>query len=280
MQNLLEYVEHPAVIGNINTLYKGHSEIFDKVSLNITTMTGDCEAMEKAFSTQMFEKAMDEKFLNRVIRNMRGCPNSEVYLEALENYTYLTNVAPEDILAKRRVLIKQYYKRERYNEAIEQIRFILGLKEGVDNIEKSELYYLWGNILEEQGDKQKAAFRYKSATNLNPNFGNAFYKLALMYSENILYPNDKLKDSYRYLLCIDKLEKAKECVQQHSGSAIGKYNTVAVNTINAYIESFKSMCPLQTEAFMLGAEYSTPGKKYIFPGGVMKGETTIIRFYN
>jgi hypothetical protein len=39
------------------------------------------------------------------------------------------------------------------------------------------------------------------------------------------------------------------------------------------------MCPLQTEAFMLGAEYSTPGRTFTFPGGVMKGEKTTIRFY-
>ena len=280
MQALLEHVKHPAHIGNINLLHKGHAETFDKVSLNITASTGDCGAMEEAFAMQMLEKSMDEKFLSRVIRSMRGCPDSEVYLEALENYTYLTNVDPEDILAKRRLLIGQYYRRERYDEAIEQIRFILGLKEGVDNIEKAEWYYTWGYILEEQGNKQTAAFRYKSAVSLNPNYGNALYRLALMYSENKLYPKDALKDSYRYLLCVDKMERAKECIQQYGGSAtMGKYNTVSVNTINAHIASFKSMCPDQAEAFMLGAEYSTPGKKYTFPGGVMKGETTIIRFY-
>ena len=153
-------------------------------------------------------------------------------------------------------------------------------KEGVDNIEKAEWYYAWGQILEEQGNKQTAAFRYKSAVSLNPNFGNALYRLALMYSENKLYPKDALKDSYRYLLCVDKMERAKECIQQYGGSAtMGKYNTVSINTINGYIASFKSMCPDQAEAFMLGAEFSTPGKKYTFPGGVMKGETTIIRFY-
>lgn len=281
MQSLLEHVKSAAHINNINALHKGHAENFDKVSLNISASTGDCGAMEEAFAMQMFEKSMDEKFLSRVIRSMRGCPDSEVYLEALENYTYLTNVDPEDILAKRRLLIRQYMRRERYDEAVEQIRFILGLKEGVDNVEKAEWYYVWGNILEEQGNKQTAAFRYKSAVSLNPNYGNALYRLALMYSENKLYPKDPLKDSYRYLLCVDKMERAKECIQQYGGSAtLGKYNTVSVNTINQWIASFKSMCPDQAEAFMLGAEYSTPGKKYTFPSAsLMKGETTIIRFY-
>lgn len=279
MQALLEHVKHPAHIGNINLLHKGHAETFDKVSLNITASTGDCGAMEEAFAMQMFEKSMDEKFLSRVIRSMRGCPDSEVYLEALENYTYLTNVDPEDILAKRRLLIRQYYRRERYEEAIEQIRFVVGLKEGVDNIEKAELFYLWGSIQEAQGDV-RAAFNYKRAVSLNPNYGNALYKLAMMYSDYKLYPKDPLKDSYKYLLCVDKLERAKECVQQYSGSAtLGKYNTISVNTINAYIASFKSMCPDQAEAFMLGADYSTPGKKYTFPAGIAKGETTTIRFY-
>ena len=82
------------------------------------------------------------------------------------------------------------------------------------------------------------------------------------------------------MLCIDKLERAKECIQQHAGSAtMGKYNNASVSDINGYIASFKSMCPDQTEAFMLGAEYSTPGRTFTFPGGVMKGETTTIRFY-
>jgi tetratricopeptide (TPR) repeat protein len=237
--------------------------------------------MEEAFAMQMFEKAMDEKFLNRVIRSMRGCPDSDVYVEALENYTYLfatvTTENVDDVLAKRRLLANVYLKRERYDEAIEQIKYMLSVEK--DNVEKANLYYLWGNILERQGNNQTAAFRYKSAVGLNPNFGNAFYRLAIMYSKN-KFTSDPLKDSYRYLLCIDKLERAKECIQQHAGSAtMSKYNNASINDINGYIASFKSMCPLQTEAFMLGAEYSTPGRTFTFPGGVMKGEKTTIRFY-
>lgn len=281
MQLLLEHVTHPGHVSNINILHEGHADNFDQISTNITASTGDCGAMEEAFAMQMFEKAMDEKFLNRVIRSMRGCPDSDVYVEALENYTYLfatvTTENVDDVLAKRRLLANVYLKRERYDEAIEQIKYMLSVEK--DNVEKANLYYLWGNILERQGNNQTAAFRYKSAVGLNPNFGNAFYRLAIMYSKN-KFTSDPLKDSYRYLLCIDKLERAKECIQQHAGSAImGKYNNASINDINGYIASFKSMCPLQTEAFMLGAEYSTPGRTFTFPGGVMKGEKTTIRFY-
>lgn len=281
MQLLLEHVTHPGHVSNINILHEGHADNFDQISTNITASTGDCGAMEEAFAMQMFEKAMDEKFLNRVIRSMRGCPDSDVYVEALENYTYLfatvTTENVDDVLAKRRLLANVYLKRERYDEAIEQIRYMLSVEK--DNVEKANLYYLWGNILERQGNNQTAAFRYKSAVGLNPNFGNAFYRLAIMYSKN-KFTSDPLKDSYRYLLCIDKLERAKECIQQHAGSAtMGKYNNASINDINGYIASFKSMCPLQTEAFMLGAEYSTPGRTFTFPGGVMKGEKTTIRFY-
>lgn len=281
MQLLLEHVTHPGHVSNINILHEGHADNFDQISTNITASTGDCGAMEEAFAMQMFEKAMDEKFLNRVIRSMRGCPDSDVYVEALENYTYLfatvTTENVDDVLAKRRLLANVYLKRERYDEAIEQIKYMLSVEK--DNVEKANLYYLWGNILERQGNNQTAAFRYKSAVGLNPNFGNAFYRLAIMYSKN-KFTSDPLKDSYRYLLCIDKLERAKECIQQHAGSAtMGKYNNASINDINGYIASFKSMCPLQTEAFMLGAEYSTPGRTFTFPGGVMKGEKTTIRFY-
>ena len=281
MQLLLEHVTHPGHVSNINILHEGHADNFDQISTNITASTGDCGAMEEAFAMQMFEKAMDEKFLNRVIRSMRGCPDSDVYVEALENYTYLfatvTTENVDDVLAKRRLLANVYLKRERYDEAIEQIKYMLSVEK--DNVEKANLYYLWGNILERQGNNQTAAFRYKSAVGLNPNFGNAFYRLAIMYSKN-KFTSDPLKDSYRYLLCIDKLERAKECIQQHAGSAtMSKYNNASINDINGYIASFKSMCPLQTEAFMLGAEYSTPGRTFTFPGGVMKGEKTTIRFY-
>ena len=281
MQLLLEHVTHPGHVSNINILHEGHADNFDQISTNITASTGDCGAMEEAFAMQMFEKAMDEKFLNRVIRSMRGCPDSDVYVEALENYTYLfatvTTENVDDVLAKRRLLANVYLKRERYSEAIEQIKYMLSIEK--DNVEKANLYYLWGNILERQGNNQTAAFRYKSAVGLNPNFGNAFYRLAIMYSKN-KFTSDPLKDSYRYLLCIDKLERAKECIQQYAGSAtMSKYNNASINDINGYIASFKSMCPLQTEAFMLGAEYSTPGRTFTFPGGVMKGEKTTIRFY-
>ena len=220
MQLLLEHVTHPGHVSNINILHEGHADNFDQISTNITASTGDCGAMEEAFAMQMFEKAMDEKFLNRVIRSMRGCPDSDVYVEALENYTYLfatvTTENVDDVLAKRRLLANVYLKRERYDEAIEQIKYMLSVEK--DNVEKANLYYLWGNILERQGNNQTAAFRYKSAVGLNPNFGNAFYRLAIMYSKN-KFTSDPLKDSYRYLLCIDKLERAKECIQQHAGSA-------------------------------------------------------------
>ena len=281
MQLLLEHVTSAAAKNNINLLHEGHADNFDQISVNITASTGDCGAMEEAFAMQMWEKAMDEKFLNRVIRSMRGCPDSEVYVEALENYMYLfptvTTDNVEDILSKRRLLVNVYLKRERYAEAIEQIKYMLSIEK--DNIEKANLHYLWGQIMERQNNYQTAAFRYKSATGFNPNFGNAYYRLAIAYSRN-KFSNDQLKDSYRYLLCIDKLERAKECIQQHGGSAaMGKYNNASISDINGYIASFKSMCPDQTEAFMLGAEYSTPGKKFVFPGGVMKGESTTIRFY-
>lgn len=275
MQLLLQHVTNPVAINNINYLYKGHNDNFNRNSDELTITTGNCEDMEEAFSNQMLERALDEKFLNKVIRNMKGCPDSNVYLEALENYIYLPNISAEDNLAKRKLLVSTYLKKERYNESIEQIKFLLGLTEGIDNIEKSNLYYLWGSILERQNNYQTATFRYKNAIKLNPNFGNAYYRLAIMYSKNKLYPKDPLRDSYRYLLCIDKLEEAKNLIANNNN----KYNNVPIKDINSFIESFKSMCPTQTDAFMLGVEYSTPGNKYIFPGGVMKGESTIIRFY-
>ena len=277
MQLLLEHVTHPGHISNINLLHEGHADNFDQISTNITASTGDCGAMEEAFAMQMFEKAMDEKFLNRVIRSMRGCPDSDVYLEALENYTYLfptiTTENVDDVMAKRRLLLNVYLKRERYDEAVEQLKFMLSVEK--DNIEKANLFYLYANILERQNDP-RAAYRYKDAVKFNPNFGNAHYRLAIIYS-NSNFTSVAEKNKYRYFLCLDKLERAKECIKQYAGSpTLGKYNTVSISDINGYIASFESQCPTADQIFMLGDQ---PNTKFTFPAGVMKGESTILRFF-
>lgn len=278
MQLLLEHVTHPGHVGNINFLHKGHADNFDQISTNITASTGDCGAMEEAFAMQMFEKAMDEKFLNRVIRSMRGCQDSDVFVEALENYTYLfptiTTENVDDVMAKRRMLANVYLKRERYDDALEQIKFMLSVEK--DNIEKANLYYLWGNILERKNDP-RAAYRYKDAVKFNPNFGNAYFRLAIIYSKNNKFTSVAEKNKYVYFLCLDKLERAKECVKQYASSpTLGKYNTVSISDLNGYIASFESQCPTADEIFMLGEQ---PNTKFTFPGGVMKGESTILRFF-
>ena len=278
MQLLLEHVTHPGHVGNINFLHKGHADNFDQISTNITASTGDCGAMEEAFAMQMFEKAMDEKFLNRVIRSMRGCQDSDVFVEALENYTYLfptiTTENVDDVMAKRRLLANVYLKRERYDDALEQIKFMLSVEK--DNIEKANLHYLWGNILERKNDP-RAAYRYKDAVRFNPNFGNAYFRLAIIYSMNNKFTSVAEKNKYVYFLCLDKLERAKECIKQYASSpTLGKYNTVSISDINGYIASFESQCPTADEIFMLGEQ---PNTKFTFPGGVMKGESTILRFF-
>ena len=282
MQLLLEYVDNPTAKGNIVYLHKGHNDQFKKVIDLINPMEpNDCSDLEEYYALRMPEKGKDQMFLDQVIRKLRGCSDSEIYVEALMNYTSLSNVDPAEIITKRRLLADVYLTRGRYDDAIEQIQFLLGLKEGVESIEQAYLYYLWGNILERQGKFQYAALRYKSAVSLNPNFGNAYYRLAVAYAHPQNYhSSDKLKNSYKYLLCIDKLERAKECMQEYAGSAtLGKYNSISINEIDQYIVSCKSYCPNQADAFMLGTEFSTPGKRFTFPAGAMKGETITIRFY-
>jgi tetratricopeptide (TPR) repeat protein len=144
-----------------------------------------------------------------------------------------------------------------------------------DNIEKANLYYLWGNILERKNDP-RAAYRYKDAVKFNPNFGNAYFRLAILYSKND-FTSVKEKNKYKYFLCLDKLERAKECVKQYAGSAtMAKYNTASISDINGYIESFKTYCPTAEEIFMLGEQ---PNGKFTFPAGIMKGESTTLRFF-
>lgn len=295
MRLLLDHVTRADAKGNITLLRNEHAKVF---KINDEKMVAEderrekpkvpkvnCDESEKRYAELMWEKSMDYMFLDEVIRSMRGCPNSDVYVEALENYTYLSNVDPAEIVSKRLLLVNEYIKRELYDEAIEQIQFLLGLP-SVDNIEKAHLYYRWGVILERQGNNQQAAFRYKSAVKLNANHGDAYFRLAFMYSKNKFKLGDDEKslfiDKYKYLLCIDKLEIAKKKIQEYANSEVySKYNKTELSVINQYIASFKTNCPDQAKAHMFGLDkaYWTSGGSFTFKAGVMNGETTTIRFY-
>ena len=295
MRLLLDHVTRADAKGNITMLRNEHAKAYkanekkmieeDERRNKPRPVVVDCDASEKTYAEQMWEKSMDYMFLDEVIRKLRYCPNSDVYIEALENYTYLTNVDPAEIVDKRFLLVNEYIKRELYDKAIEQIQFLLGLK-SVDNIEKAHLHYRWGVILERKGDNEKAAFRYKNAVALNKNHGDAYFRLALMYSKNkFKLGNDEKSlfiDKYKYLLCIDKLEIAKKRIQEYANSDdYGKYNRTDLSVINQSIASFKTHCPDQANAHMLGLDksYWTSGGSFTFKGGVMNGETTTIRFY-
>lgn len=286
MQLLLDHVSDSDAKGNIVYLHKGHNDQYKKIIDGIDPPSpGDCPAQEEYYASRMLERGMDQMFLDQVIRKLRKCPNSNVYVEALENYTYLSNVDPAEIVDKRRLLVNVYIQRELYDEAIGQIQFLLGLP-SLDNIEKAHLHYRWGVILERQGNNQQAAFRYKSAVKLNANHGNAYFRLALMYSKNkFKLGNDEKSlfiDKYKYLLCIDKLEIAKKKIQEYANSGdYGKYNDTELSLIDQLIASFKTNCPDQANAHMFGLdkEYWTSGGSFTFKGGVMNGETTTIRFY-
>lgn len=275
--------------GNIAYRHNEVTDMYDEASGAILIGTSkDWREKEPEFRRQLYEKMElwdfglekpDPKFLNRIINGI-NTDSSEVYIEAMEIYITLppTEEIFNNIIKYRYKLMNYYNKNERYDDAIALCRKLAGDEE--DALKKSNVYFAWGQALEKKGNYQTAALRYKDAVSINPNFGNAYYYLAIAYSKN-KWISDPTKDSYKYLLCIDKLELARKCIQEQSGGSLRSYNNPdLLNHIERYIASFKSLCPYQSDAFMLGTEYSTPGRKFTFPGGVMKGESTVIRFYN
>lgn len=94
--------------------------------------------------------------------------------------------------------------------------------------------------------------------------------------EQIKFFREQIYDRYKFLLCIDKLTLAKECVARNATTSMRKYNRVSEAILNNRINELKQVCPTESEAFMLPADYRTPGKVIKF-GKV--GQTTV-RFYS
>jgi tetratricopeptide (TPR) repeat protein len=141
--------------------------------------------------------------------------------------------------------------------------------------EKAYAYYRIGECQFEMKQYSQAQTNYNNAIKYNPEYGDAYYKLALCY-EQIKFFREQIYDRYKFLLCIDKLTLAKECVARNATTSMRKYNRVSEAILNNRINELKQVCPTESEAFMLPADYRTPGKVIKF-GKV--GQTTV-RFYS
>ena len=217
----------------------------------------------------------DPKFLNRVITGI-NTDSSEVYIEAMEIYVDLPPT-DEKILANiikyRKRLSNYYIKEKRYTDAIAMLRKVAADEKNPE--EKAVAYYNIGDCQFEMKQYSQAQTNYNNAIKYNSEYGDAYYKLALCY-EQIKFFKEQIYDRYKFLLCIDKLTQAKECVARNANSSMRKYNRVSEATLTKRINELIQVCPTESEAFMLPVEYRTPGKVIKF-GKI--GQTTV-RFYN
>lgn len=274
-----------ALAGNVAFRQNEVAEMYEEASGSILVgTTKDWRKKEPEFRRQLYEKMdlwdfgienPDPKFLNRVITGI-NTDSSEVYIEAMEIYVDLPPT-DEKILANiikyRKRLSNYYIKEKRYDDAIAMLRKVAGDEKNPE--EKAYAYYRIGECQFEMKQYSQAQTNYNNAIKYNPEYGDAYYKLALCY-EQIKFFREQIYDRYKFLLCIDKLTLAKECVARNATTSMRKYNRVSEAILNNRINELKQVCPTESEAFMLPADYRTPGKVIKF-GKV--GQTTV-RFYN
>lgn len=260
------------------------TDMYDEASSAILIGTSkDWRKKEPEFRKQLYEKIdlwdfgieePDPKFLNRIINGI-NTDSSEVYIEAMELYINLpaTEETFDNIIKYRKKLANYYRANERYSDAITLYRKLLGDEKNPE--EKAALYYNVGECLLNQKDFGRAQTNYNNAISLNPEYGDAYYKLALCY-EQIKFYKAPLMDSYKLLLCIDKLNLAKECLTRNSTGAMRKYNRVPASVVSQRINALIPYCPSESEVFMLPNEFRTVGKTISFG----KAGKTTVRFYN
>lgn len=220
------------------------------------------------------EKTTDPKFLNHIINGV-NTDSSDVYIEAMEMYINqpATEETFDNIIKYRKILAAYYEKNQRYDDAMALYRKLLGDEKNLEV--KAALYYSVGECLYRKKDYGRAQTNYNNAIALNPEYGEAYYKLALCY-EHIKFYKDPLKDRYKFLLCIDKLTLAKDCLTRNSTGAMRKYNRVPVSAVVERINNLIPLCPSESEVFMLPNEFRTVGNTISFG----KERKTTVRFYN
>lgn len=271
--------------GNISLRHKEVSNMYDEASGAILVGTSkDWRKKEPEFRRQLYEKmdlwdfgieSPDPAFLNRIINGL-NTDSSEVYIEAMVIYV---DIPPTDekmlanVLKYRKKLASYYLKEERYDDAMALLRKVIGDEKNPED--KALAYYNLAECQFAKKDYSRAQSNYANAIKYNSEYGDAYYRFALC-CENIKFYKDDIIDRYKFLLCIDKLNLALDCVKRNATGAMRKYNRVQESTLLKRINDLKVVCPSESETFMLPPNYRTAGQTVSF-GKI--GQTTI-RFYS
>lgn len=272
------------VSGNIAFRHDEIADMYDDASGAILIGSSkDWRKKEPEFRRQLYEKMdlwdfgmeePDPKFLNRVINGI-NTDSSEVYIEAMEIYINLppTEEVFENIVKYRKKLAAYYMKNKRYDDAITLYRKVIGDEK--DPIERAFAYFCMAECQWNKKDYSRAQSNYNNAIKYNKEYGDAYFKLALCY-ENMKFYKDATMDRYKFLLCIDKLNQAKDCVNRNGAGNMRKYNRTSESAINSRINELMTYCPTESDVFMLPPDFRTAGKTISFG----KAGQTTIRFYS
>ena len=271
--------------GNIAYRQNEVADMYEEASGAILVgTTKDWRKKEPEFRRQLYEKMElwnsgiekpDPKFLNRVITGI-NTDSSDVYIKAMEIYVNLpaTDEKVLNNIKKYRKRLSNYYiKEKRYDDAIAMLKKIGGDVKG-EKEELADVYYKIGDCWYKLKNYNNALSNFRAAIQNNEEYGDAYYLSALCI-EQIAYYKDETIDRYKYLLCIDILNKAKECVTRNASGSMNKYNRVQEAILIKRINDLMQSCPTQSQAAILPADYRTPGKTIKFG----KYYQTTIRFY-
>ena len=164
------------------------------------------------------------------------CESSDAYFAAAE---YAYNIQPTAQTAKSlgNLYVKQ---REDMDKAMEYYNQAIELDDDKSSI--AETYYRMATIYfsKKKYDSSRSALQ-KCLAN-NPNKGEAYIQMALLYAANYEWSKESALNSCAYYAVIDKLEQAKRVDSSED----------VVKRANNLIQQYKKQLPQADELFMLG----------------------------
>ena len=204
----------------------------------IESGVADCETLQGIYAPKIEDKKEDLEYLTKVVKIMSlfKCESSDAYFAAAE---YAYNIQPTAQTAKSlgNLYVKQ---REDMDKAMEYYNQAIELDDDKSSI--AETYYRMATIYfsKKKYDSSRSALQ-KCLAN-NPNKGEAYIQMALLYAANYEWSKESALNSCAYYAVIDKLEQAKRVDSSED----------VVKRANNLIQQYKKQLPQADELFMLG----------------------------
>lgn len=196
----------------------------------------DCETLQSIYAPKIEENKDNLEYLNKVVRLMTifDCRSSDAYFAAAE---YAHAISPSVQTAK--ALGALYYKqRDDADKAIEYYNQAIELDTDKKNI--ADTYFAIANIYFSKDNYDRSRSSIQKCLSNNPNKGEAYILMALLYAANYKWSKEPALDRCSYFAVIDKLEQAK------------KVDPSVAERANGLIKQYKEQTPQVEDLFMLG----------------------------